>query len=120
VVVWKLDSWGSSLQHLIGSIHELTQLGVLFLSYRDNFDRTTANGRQFLGMLAVLAEYERELIRERTIAGLAEARGRDTKLGRQVTVDVVKANEMWRKGWPYAAIGRVLGVATRTVCRSPD
>lgn len=116
VLVWKLDRWGRSLQHLIGSIHELTQLGVAFLSYRDNFDPTTANGRLFLGMLAVLAEYERELIRERTIAGLAEARRRGKQLGRRrVTVDLAKANEMRKKGMAYAAIARELGVATGTV-----
>ena len=116
VLVWKLDRWGRSLQHLIGSIHELTQLGVAFLSYRDNFDPTTANGRLFLGMLAVLSEYERELIRERTIAGLAEARRRGKKLGRRpVTVDVAKANEMRQKGMSYAAIARELGAGTGTV-----
>ena len=116
VLVLKLDRWGRSLQHLIGSIHELTQLGVAFLSYRDNFDPTTANGRLFLGMLAVLAEYERELIRERTIAGLAEARRRGKKLGRRpVMVDVAKANGMREKGMSYAAIARELGVGTGTV-----
>jgi len=116
VLVWKLDRWGRSLQHLIGSIHDLTQLGVAFLSYRDNFDPTTANGRLFLGMLAVLAEYERELIRERTLAGLAEARRRGKKLGRRrVTVDLDKANGMREKGMSYAAIARELGVGTGTV-----
>lgn len=63
LLVWELDPWGRSRQDLIGSIHKLTQLGVAFLSYRDNFDPTTANGRLFLGMLPVLAEYARELIR---------------------------------------------------------
>lgn len=116
VLVWKLDRWGRSLQHLIGSIHELTQLGVAFLSFRDNFDPTTANGRLFLGMLAVLAEYERELIRERTIAGLAEARRRGKKLGRRpVTVDIAKATGMRQNGMSYAAIARELGVGTGTV-----
>ena len=116
VLVWKLDLWGRSLQHLVGSISELTAIGVLFISYKDNLDPAQPNGRLFLGMLGCLAEYEKELIRERTISGLEEARRRGVKLGRRpVNFDLARAKEMRSAGLSYASIAKALGVATGTI-----
>jgi len=75
-----------------------------------------ANGRLFLGMLGCLAEYEKELIRERTISGLEEARRRGVKLGpRPVNFDIARAKEMRSAGSSYASIAKALGVATGTI-----
>jgi DNA invertase Pin-like site-specific DNA recombinase len=116
VLVWKLDRWGRSLQHLVASLQELQLLKVQFISYRDGVDPSTASGRMFTHMLGVLAEYERELIRERTVAGLQEARRRGVKLGRRpVTFDVTRARELRSTGISYAAIAKLLGISTGTV-----
>ena len=89
---------------------------MLFISYKDNLDPAQPNGRLFLGMLGCLAEYEKELIRERTISGLEEARRRGVKLGRRpVNFDLARAKEMRSAGLSYASIAKALGVATGTI-----
>ena len=65
ILVWKLDQWGRSLVDLMTTLHELTTLGVGFVSLTEALDLTTPAGRAFAGFLAVFAEFERALIRER-------------------------------------------------------
>src|ERR1043165_1252170 len=74
IVVWRLDRWGRSLADLMTTLNELSELGVGFVSLSDAIDLTTASARALAGMLAVFAEFERDLIRERVKAGLAQAR----------------------------------------------
>ena len=74
IVVWRLDRWGRSLLDLIGSLQELSTLGVGFVSLCEALDLTTPSGRALAGMLAVFAEFEREILRERVKAGIAQAR----------------------------------------------
>jgi len=79
LVVWKLGCLGCDLRHLVNTIHDLTGLGIglkVLAGQGANIDTTTANGRLVFGIFAALAEFERELIVERTKAGLASARGR--------------------------------------------
>ena len=71
VLVWKLDRFGRSLKHLVNSLAEFESLGITFVSLRDGFDLTTPSGRAMFGMIAVMTEFERSLIRERVRAGLA-------------------------------------------------
>ena len=86
IVVWRLDRWGRSLADLVGTLHELQSLGVGFISLHEALDFTTPTGRAMAGMLAVFAEFEREILRERVKAGIAQARRRGTRHGRPPTV----------------------------------
>lgn len=81
-MIWKLDRLGRSLAHLIGLVTDLEQRHVGLLSLNDPVDTTTAQGRLIFRIFASLAEFEREVIRERTLAGLASARRRGQLLGR--------------------------------------
>jgi putative DNA-invertase from lambdoid prophage Rac len=78
IVVWRLDRWGRSLADLVSTLHELHELGVGFISLSEALDFTTPTGRAMAGMLAVFAEFERGILRERVKAGIAEARRRGT------------------------------------------
>jgi DNA invertase Pin-like site-specific DNA recombinase len=82
VICYKLDRIGRSLKHLINLFEEFTNRGVGFISYSQNIDTTTPEGRMFLRMLMILAEYERELIVSRTMDGLARALKQGKRLGR--------------------------------------
>src|SRR5438132_3216066 len=82
LVVWKLDRLGRSLKHLIDTITDLNNRKIGFRSLTEGMNTTTSNGRLIFNIFASLAEFERDLIRERTKAGLAAARARGRKGGR--------------------------------------
>src|SRR5271169_515054 len=89
LIVWKLDRLGRNLRHLVNTIHDLMECGICFrvlTGQGANIDTTTASGRLVFGIFAALAECERELIRERTIAGLSSARARGRNGGRPYTM----------------------------------
>jgi putative DNA-invertase from lambdoid prophage Rac len=86
ILVWRLDRWGRSLLDLIGSLQELSTLGVGFVSLCEALDLTTPSGRALAGMLAVFAEFEREILRDRVKAGIAQARQQGKPHGRPPTV----------------------------------
>lgn len=83
LVVWRLDRLGRSLKHLVEIINDLEKRGVRLESLTESIDTSTASGRMIASIFATLAEYERNLIRERTIAGLKAARARGRKGGRK-------------------------------------
>jgi DNA invertase Pin-like site-specific DNA recombinase len=86
LVVWKLDRLGRNLKHLVNTIQDLYQQGVGFqviTGQGANIDTSTPSGKLVFGIFAALAEFERELIRERTLAGLTSARARGRKGGRK-------------------------------------
>jgi len=85
VVVWRLDRWGRSMADLVTTLQELRDLGVGFVSLTEALDLTTPSGRAMAGLLAVFAEFEREILRERVRAGLAHARENGIRLGRPPT-----------------------------------
>jgi len=82
IIVWKLDRLGRSLKDLISLVNELDQKGVKFKSITENIDTSTNSGKLFFHIMASLAEFERNIIRERTKAGLKAARARGRKGGR--------------------------------------
>jgi DNA invertase Pin-like site-specific DNA recombinase len=82
LVVWKLDRLGRSLKHLIETINDLHRRKIGFRSLQENVDTTTSAGKLFFHVFGALAEFERELIRERTCAGLLAARARGRRGGR--------------------------------------
>jgi len=85
VLVWRLDRWGRSVTDLLATLQELDHLGVGFVSLTEALDLTTPAGRAMAGLLAVFAEFEREILRERVRAGLAHARQNGQRLGRPLT-----------------------------------
>ena len=86
IVVWRLDRWGRSLLDLIGTLRELYAVGVGFVSLTEALDMTTPGGRALAGMLAVFAEFERDILRDRVKAGIAQARKEGRPHGRPPTV----------------------------------
>lgn len=82
LVIWKLDRLGRNLAHLIHLTNKLIEKKIGLISLNDPIDTSTAQGRMVFGIFATLAEFERELIRERTQAGLKSARARGRKGGR--------------------------------------
>src|SRR5919202_5242696 len=86
LVVWRLDRLGRSLKHLIGLVEDLNAKGIGFASLTESIDTTTSNGKLIFHIFCSLAEFERNVIRERTMAGLASARARGRKGGRTQTI----------------------------------
>lgn len=82
LVVWRLDRLGRNLRHLVTMLEEMQQLGIAFVSLGEGIDCTTPAGKLQLHILAALAEFERERIRERVLAGLRRARTQGRRLGR--------------------------------------
>ena len=119
IVVWRLDRWGRSLADLVGTLHELQSLGVGFISLHEALDFTTPAGRALAGMLAVFAEFEREILRERVKAGIAQARKRGQRHGRPPTVahhaDTVR--QLSATGLSTSAMARRLGMSRASVRR---
>src|SRR6266480_1886233 len=88
VLVWRLDRWGRSVADLLATLQELEHLGVGFVSLTEALDLTTPTGRAMAGLLAIFAEFERQILREKTRAGLAHARENGKRLGRPATAAV--------------------------------
>ena len=119
VLVWRLDRWGRSVTDLLAALQELEHLGVGFISLTEALDLTTPAGRAMAGLLAIFSEFEREILRERTRAGLAHARQNGKRLGRPATV-AVHAAEIWKlhlAGVSKSEIARRLAIGRTSVRR---
>ena len=121
LVVWRLDRLGRSLKHLITVVSDLEDRGVGFRSLTESMDTTTPAGKLIFHVFAALAEFERNLIRERTKSGLDAARARGRKGGRKPSLSPKKievARKMYADGdSTVAEIARVLGVSRATIYR---
>ena len=119
ILVWRLDRWGRSLPDLVITLKELAELGIGFVSLTEAFDMTTPTGRALAGMLAVFAEFEREILRERVRAGLAHARQSGRRLGRPMTAGLHSAEirKLHRAGVAKAEIARRLNIGRTSVRR---
>jgi DNA invertase Pin-like site-specific DNA recombinase len=120
LVVWKLDRLGRSVKGLVELVGEFEQQGVQFRSLTDGIDTTTPHGRFFFHMMASLAQMERELISERTKAGLAAARKRGRMVGRKRCMTPSKiesAKQLLRSGMPPREVANNLGVSLPTLYR---
>jgi DNA invertase Pin-like site-specific DNA recombinase len=124
VLVWRLDRWGRSVTDLLITLQELEHLGVGFVSLTEALDLTTPAGRAMAGLLAIFAEFEREILRERTRAGLAEARKNGKRLGRPATAacHAVEIRKLSRAGISKSEIARRLAIGRTSVRRilAPD
>jgi DNA invertase Pin-like site-specific DNA recombinase len=121
VIVWKLDRWGRSVSNCLASIADLTRLGVRWIAVTQNLDTDQNNpmARFMLTIMAAVAEFEREMIRERVKAGMANAKSRGNRLGRKrVVFDRDKALLLQARGFSQRSIARQLGVGLGTVSRA--
>lgn len=120
IVVWKLDRWGRSLVGLINELQDLTVLGVSFVSITEALDFTTPSGKAMAGMLAVFAQFERDMLSERVKAGIAHARAKGKNHGRPKTA-ALKADriiQMTKDGYNKSQIARELGISRTSVRRA--
>ncbi|WP_394550298.1 recombinase family protein [Pantoea sp. SGAir0183] len=120
LVVWKLDRLGRSMRHLVMLTEELRERGVNFRSLTDSIDTSTPMGRFFFHVMGALAEMERELIVERTRAGLTAAREKGRIGGRRriMTPDVVeRAKRMLTNGATRYQVALVLDISVKTLYR---
>ncbi len=127
LIVWKLDRLGRNLRHLVNTIHDLMErkIGFRVLSGQGTtIDTSTAGGRLIFGIFAALAEFERELIRERTIAGLSSARARGRNGGRPYTMTPAKLRlaqaAMAKRDSTVGDLCKELGVTRQTLYRFVD
>lgn len=124
LIVWKLDRLGRDLRHLVNIVHDLTDRGVglkVLTGQGAAIDTTTASGKLVFGIFAALAEFERELISERTIARLASARARGRKGGRPYKMTPAKvrlaAASMGQRGTNVGDLCVELGITRQTLYR---
>jgi DNA invertase Pin-like site-specific DNA recombinase len=115
VVVVKMDRLFRSLKHLVTTLEEFQAIGVQFIAVRDNVDYSTPGGRLFVQMLGSLAEFEKSLLRERTMMGLAHARAQGKRLGRPQKHDPEAIRRLRSRGLSYRQIVKRLGVPMGTI-----
>nr|WP_217432395.1 recombinase family protein [Pseudarthrobacter oxydans] len=124
LVVWKLDRLGRDLRHLVNIVHDLTERGIglkVLTGQGAAIDTTTASGKLVFGIFAALAEFERELISERTLAGLASARARGRNGGRPYKMTPAKLRlamaSMGKAGTNVGELCTELGITRQTLYR---
>ena len=121
IVIWKLDRLGRSLKHLVDLVAELNERNIGLRSLNDPIDTTTPQGRLVFNIFASLAEFEREIIRERTNAGLTAARARGRTGGRKpgLSEDAKKkariAESYYNEGVAVNEIAKSLGISKATL-----
>jgi DNA invertase Pin-like site-specific DNA recombinase len=118
LVVWRLDRLGRSLRHLVDTVTGLAERDVGFRSLQEAIDTTTPGGRLVFHVFAALAEFERDLIRERTAAGLAVARARGGRPSVMTAHKLQVAQEMYASGqYTVSTIATTLGVSRASIYR---
>lgn len=120
VLVYRYDRFARSLHHLVAALDEFRALGIDFVSLHESLDTTTPNGRLVFGIMATIAEFERELIRERIRSGIAAARANGKRLGRPGRVvpglaDKIAAGRASGRSW--RALSHELGISARSLRR---
>jgi DNA invertase Pin-like site-specific DNA recombinase len=116
LVCWRLDRLGRNLRHLVTMLEDLQHLGVAFVSLGEGIDCTTPAGKLQLHILAALAEFERERIRERVLAGLQRARTQGRRLGRpRARIPIERLESV--AGLSAAAAAKEIAVSVSTVKR---
>lgn len=121
VLCWKLDRFGRSVRHCLDGIESLRGHGVRFLAVSQNIDTDESNptSKLLLHILAAVAQFERELIRERVAAGVKNARQKGKRLGRPKAIfDRQRAVELRQQGLSLPRIARELGVGLGTIART--
>ena len=119
VIVWRLDRWGRSLVDLVNTRQELSALKVGFVSLSEALDLTTPAGRALAGMLAVFAEFERDILRDRVKAGIAQARKEGKPHGRppSAALQAQTIQQLFDNGVSKREIAKQLGISRTSVRR---
>ena len=121
VVVWKLDRLGRNTLHILETVKALTDRGVTLISTTDGIDSSTAAGRMVIGVLASMAEFERELVKERTALKREASRANGTRFGRPNKVadasHIATAKRMKADGHTARDVAKYLGVSRATLYR---
>lgn len=123
LVVWRLDRLGRSIRHLITIIDRLKRRGIGFLSLTENIDTSSAGGKLIFHIFAAIAEFEKSLIRERTIAGMAAAKARGRYPGRRPSLNMVQCSDIRAAidaGMSVRDLAREYNVHPRTVVRGME
>ena len=119
VVVYRYDRFARSLRQLVNALEEFRALGIDFVSLHEGVDTSTPNGRLVFGIFASIAEFERELIRDRVRSGLAAAKARGKRLGRPaVILDRCRIASLREQGRSWREISREVGVGVGTLHRA--
>jgi len=118
VLVWKLHRFGRSLCHLVNALAEFESLGITFVSLSDNLDLSTASGRLMFQIIGAMAEFERELIRERVKAGMKNAKPKGARIGRpRANVDAAQIAQLRAQGLSWKKIAKQMGLGVGTLYR---
>ncbi len=117
ILVWKLDRFGRSLADWVMTLDELREIGVVFVSLTESLDFSTPSGRAMAGMLSTFAEFERDMIRERVKAGIANAREKGKAHGRPRTASLKKdeIRKLKNKGLNNSQIAKKLKISRGSV-----
>jgi len=119
VVVYRYDRFARSLRQLVNALEEFRGLGIDFVSLHEGVDTSTANGRLIFGIFATIAEFERELIRDRVRSGIAAARAKGKRLGRPKTdVNEAQVSKLRAEGLSWRSISKELGIPVGTLHRA--
>jgi DNA invertase Pin-like site-specific DNA recombinase len=119
VVVYRYDRFARSLRQLVNALEEFRALGIDFVSLHEGVHTPTPHGRLVFGIFASIAEFERELIRDRVCSGLASARAAGKRLGRpRKTVDADVIAQLRRAGHTWQEISKAMGLGEGTVRRA--
>jgi DNA invertase Pin-like site-specific DNA recombinase len=119
VVVYRYDRFARSLRQLVNALEEFRALGIDFVSLHEGVDTSTPNGRLVFGIFASIAEFERELIRDRVRSGLAAAKAKGKQLGRpRVAIDTAMIARLRQEGASWASIAKTLRLGEGTVRRA--
>jgi DNA invertase Pin-like site-specific DNA recombinase len=119
VVVYRYDRFARSLRQLVNALEEFNSLGIDFVSLHEGVDTSSPNGRLFFGIFASIAQFERELIRDRVRSGLAAAKAKGKRIGRpKAAVDAFRIASLRRQGRSWAEITRATGVSKGTAQRA--
>jgi DNA invertase Pin-like site-specific DNA recombinase len=117
VLVWKFDRFARSLKMLVDSLALFQELGIDFISYKENIDTTTSMGRLIFHINSAYAEFEREIIKDRVIAGIKAKREKTGKWGRKVLASELqqKIKDLIAAKQSIRAVAKTLDISTRTV-----
>ena len=119
VIVYRYDRFARSLRQLVNALEEFRSLGIDFVSLHEGVDTSTPNGRLVFGIFATIAEFERELIRDRVRSGLASARAKGKRLGRPPAhADATQIAGLRDSGASWRTVAQQLGISVRTARRA--
>lgn len=119
LVVWRFDRFARSVKHLVHALHEFRALGIHFVSFQENVDTTSALGEAMFAIIAAISQLERDLIRERILAGLRRARAEGIRLGRPAKeINLERIRELRAEDRSIREIAQILGLSKSRVANA--